>query len=211
MWNRVVRNAIVVAAIFLLPLAARPDHLRHPAPWLAAAVALVVLMSQPAVDLCESASRDASDRGSALGIFAAMIGAQVASSLQFAAGPAAQPAWTLAGGALLVVTGLALRLWAIRTLGRFFTSTVRVAESHRVVQGGPYQLLRHPSYTGALMTALGTAALLGSTVGAALVAVLCVPAYLYRIATEERALMNALGAEYAEYRSRTWGVLPGLR
>jgi protein-S-isoprenylcysteine O-methyltransferase len=114
-------------------------------------------------------------------------------------------------GVVMVFAGLVLRLWAIHTLGRFFTSTVQVGDGQRVVRSGPYRMLRHPSYAGALLTAFGTALVLHSSAGAALVITLCVPAYLYRVATEERALVAELGADYAEYRRHTWGIVPGVR
>src|ERR1043166_967426 len=57
----------------------------------------------------------------------------------------------------LMWIGLALRYWAIRTLGRFFRYKVVVQDEHRLVTTGPYRLLRHPSYTGALLTLIGVA------------------------------------------------------
>jgi protein-S-isoprenylcysteine O-methyltransferase len=211
MTRRFVANLLAVTIIYLPPVVASPMHLAHPALWIAALGALVTLLSQPVLDLREAASRSAPDRGSALAIFGSMIAAQVTSAWEFA-GRAVVPGelgWV--GGTLAIVLGLALRLWAIRTLGRFFTATVRVAGDQRIVSTGPYRRLRHPSYTGVLVAALGSAAVLGSVWGLALVGALCVPAYLYRIAIEERALVRELGATYEAYRQRTWGLLPGLR
>ena len=50
----------------------------------------------------------------------------------------------------------------MRELGRFFKFTVVVQADHQVVDTGPYRLIRHPSYTGLLMAALGLGIALGT-------------------------------------------------
>src|SRR5262245_41572676 len=59
----------------------------------------------------------------------------------------APTAW-LALGLVVAWLGMLLRLWAVRTLGPLFTTTVTVQPGHRVITGGPYRLVRHPSYLG---------------------------------------------------------------
>jgi protein-S-isoprenylcysteine O-methyltransferase Ste14 len=52
--------------------------------------------------------------------------------------------------ALVVLwTGIGLRLWAFRTLGRYFTFTVMTSADQSVVSNGPYRIIRHPGYAGA--------------------------------------------------------------
>jgi protein-S-isoprenylcysteine O-methyltransferase len=212
MLRRTLSSFAVCSLVFLGPLLAMPAALANPAPWLGMLFAMVTLLSQPKVDFRESASHSARDRGSALAIFVTMIAAQTAAVLEFALRqPAAPGPGIVVAGAFLAITGLTMRLWAIRTLGRFFTSTVRVANDHQVVQSGPYRRLRHPSYAGALLAALGITVALGSRLGFGLILILCVPAYLYRIAVEERALVAELGTSYSEYRARTWGLIPGVQ
>jgi protein-S-isoprenylcysteine O-methyltransferase Ste14 len=58
-------------------------------------------------------------------------------------------------GLLLVYVGIALRLYAIKVLGAYFTTTVAVAPEQPVIEEGPYRLIRHPAYTGSLITLLG--------------------------------------------------------
>src|SRR5207253_2803440 len=66
------------------------------------------------------------------------------------------PRWApVAVGLGLIIAGWALRRWSVRTLGRWFTVTVTVEPDQRVVDTGPYRLLRHPSYTGMLVSLLG--------------------------------------------------------
>ncbi len=77
-----------------------------------------------------------------------------------------------------------------------------------VIQSGPYRLIRHPSYTGALITLLGMG--LALTNWASLIAALVIPAvgFLYRISIEERVLVEALGNPYREYMQRTCRLIP---
>jgi protein-S-isoprenylcysteine O-methyltransferase len=117
--------------------------------------------------------------------------------------------WRWAGLALMA-GGEALRIWAIGTLGRFFTPVVRTQAGQGVVRRGPYRLLRHPSYTGTFCTLVGVGLAVGCGGGADLLLALPLPAYLYRIHVEERALLAALGAEYAAYMRATWRVVPGI-
>lgn len=113
-------------------------------------------------------------------------------------------------GVALMAGGLIWRGWAIWTLGRFFTASVRTQDGQRVVRSGPYRWVRHPSYTGTFATLIGFGLALGTAPGALLMLLIPLPAYLYRIAVEERTLLAALGADYAAYMQATRRLLPGL-
>ncbi len=113
-------------------------------------------------------------------------------------------------GLPLMVAGLLLRAWANRTLGAFYTRTLVTTAQQRIVNTGPYRLLRHPGYLGNLMLWLG-AALATATWIAMLLALVALPgAYLYRIRTEEAMLRKTFGAAFEEYQARTWRLVPGL-
>src|SRR5438128_10228987 len=58
-------------------------------------------------------------------------------------------------GIFLMFLGVLVRQYAIAILGRFFSLSVQISEDHKVVEKGPYRLVRHPSYTGVLSTPLG--------------------------------------------------------
>ena len=118
--------------------------------------------------------------------------------------------WPLAVGLAVFALGLALRAWAVHELGRFFKFTVVVQADHRVVDTGPYRLIRHPSYTGLLMAELGLGIALGTW--------LSIPACLLppligfgvRIRSEERVLARELGDPYRAYMARTDRLIPGV-
>jgi protein-S-isoprenylcysteine O-methyltransferase Ste14 len=110
----------------------------------------------------------------------------------------------------ITALGIGLRDWAVMTLGRFFTMTVMVATNQTVVKSGPYRRLRHPAYTGSILTLVGFPLALGTWVGALFVFLLTVGGFLYRVRVEEKALLETLGADYCDYMQHTWRFFPGL-
>lgn len=113
-------------------------------------------------------------------------------------------------GTALAFTGLALRRWAIHTLGRFFTVDVATFADQRVVDAPPYRRVRHPAYSGSILSLMGTTLMLGHGLGLALVALAIVVTFGYRVRLEERALLEALGEPYAAYMRRTKRFVPYL-
>jgi protein-S-isoprenylcysteine O-methyltransferase Ste14 len=113
-------------------------------------------------------------------------------------------------GIVLMLAGIALRWYAVSILGRFFTFEVAVHSGQTVVSAGPYRYIRHPSYTGALITLIGLGLALGNWAGLlALVACMGI-GYAYRISIEEAALTAALGEPYKQYARRTRRLVPFL-
>ncbi|MGA7914639.1 MAG: isoprenylcysteine carboxylmethyltransferase family protein [Candidatus Acidiferrales bacterium] len=111
-------------------------------------------------------------------------------------------------GIVLMWLGLAFRYYAMRVLGRYFTFQVDVRAEQTVIEAGPYRYIRHPSYTGALITVLGLGLTLGNWAGI-LAMLTCIGiGYAYRIHVEEAALLAGLGAPYKEYMGRTQRLVP---
>lgn len=113
-------------------------------------------------------------------------------------------------GVVLILVGLAFRFYAMSFLGRFFTYRVAVQSDQTVIERGPYKYIRHPSYTGALITLLGVALALGNWAGLTVLLGLMGIAYAYRISVEEAALVAALGEPYRQYMGRTRRLVPFL-
>lgn len=113
-----------------------------------------------------------------------------------------------AAGVAVWLGGIALRLYSIRVLGRFFTYDVAISKGQHVVEQGPYRWLRHPSYTGGLLAALGFGMTLTNWVALLLPAACMAAGYVYRIPIEEQALVRGLGPEYSAYMGRTWRLIP---
>lgn len=111
-------------------------------------------------------------------------------------------------GIALIWAGIAFRLWAIRTLGKFFNTRVVVTQDQRLIATGPYKYLRNPSYTGVVMIFLGFGVAIGNWVSLiTLLAFGCLP-FVLRIAVEDRALAARFGQEYEAYRRNTWSLIP---
>jgi protein-S-isoprenylcysteine O-methyltransferase Ste14 len=142
-------------------------------------------------------------------IFTVFVSIILALSFGYA-GVGVLPDWAFYLGIFLMFLGVLIRQWAIAVLGQFFSLTVRVAEDHRVVEKGPYRLVRHPSYTGVLITFIGLGLAVQSW-GALLVLLgVFSAAFGYRMRVEEKTLLSELGDNYASYMKRTKRIIPYL-
>jgi protein-S-isoprenylcysteine O-methyltransferase Ste14 len=113
-------------------------------------------------------------------------------------------------GLALMVAGLAFRAYAMRQLGRLFIPEVRVQPGQKLVQAGPYRLLRHPSYTGMLITVLGYGLALTNWLSLAVLLAVAGLVFGWRMRVEEAALLEAFGDEYRAYMQRTKRLIPWL-
>jgi protein-S-isoprenylcysteine O-methyltransferase len=116
--------------------------------------------------------------------------------------------WLLIAGLLLALCGIAGRQWSVATLGSFFTTSVEVQSDHRIVNRGPYAILRHPSYTGELLTVIGLSLALGSWLSCLVATVFALGGLARRIAVEERALAERLGPEWAAFAQTRKRLIP---
>ncbi|MEV4256881.1 isoprenylcysteine carboxylmethyltransferase family protein [Spirillospora sp. NPDC049652] len=110
--------------------------------------------------------------------------------------------------ATIMLVGLAVRFWAIVTLGKFFRSSVHVQEGHRVVSDGPYRFVRHPSYTGLMLLFIGASLTFGNLVALVVFLVGVSIAMLIRIRVEERVLSEELGDAYREFARTRARLIP---
>lgn len=104
--------------------------------------------------------------------------------------------------------GIALRWYSIFYLGRYFTVNVAIQPGHRVIDSGPYRFIRHPSYTGSLLSVFGFALSFYNWASLTIVIVGSTCAMLWRIQVEEAALREALHPQYGTYMQRTKRLLP---
>jgi protein-S-isoprenylcysteine O-methyltransferase len=205
------RQAILLWAIALGVLwALWPPALALPQLWALLVVSVLVNVLQPAYALTATAG-GREDRGTFVQIVGSVYATQVAGLFELVVRkPGALPFDVAAWAALMTMgAGLALRAWAVRTLGRSFTLEIRVESGQEVIQHGPYRWLRHPSYTGAWLTVVAGCVLLGSWVTAALGAILLAAGFWRRIRHEERLLVLRCPG-YSAYAARTGALLPRL-
>jgi protein-S-isoprenylcysteine O-methyltransferase Ste14 len=113
-------------------------------------------------------------------------------------------------GLVLMGVGIAIRQWAIVLLGQFFTVDVRVHPDQIVVERGPYRWVRHPSYTGLIVTFIGLGLALGNWAALAWLIVAPTAGLVVRIRFEERALVEGLGEPYRRFAASRARLIPGL-
>jgi len=112
-------------------------------------------------------------------------------------------------GVFLAAAGGALRIYPVFVLGRRFSGLVAIQAGHTLVTAGIYGVIRHPSYLGLLINALGWALVFRSGAGVLLTASV-IPALLARIRAEETLLRAHFGSEYERYCQRTSRLIPGI-
>jgi len=123
--------------------------------------------------------------------------------------------WTIDGGVtrwvgvFLFAIGGTLRLWPVFTLGNRFSGLVAIQPGHKLVTAGIYSAIRHPSYLGLIISALGWGLAFRSGVGVLLTVLLIVP-IVGRMRAEENLLETQFGTEYDAYRARTSRLIPGV-
>jgi protein-S-isoprenylcysteine O-methyltransferase Ste14 len=110
--------------------------------------------------------------------------------------------------AALTLAGLLFAWWARIHLGRLWSGSITRKEGHRVVDTGPYALVRHPIYTGLIFALFATAAA-QATARALAGAVLIAFGFWLKARAEERFLAAELGADaYGAYRRRVPMLMP---
>jgi len=112
-------------------------------------------------------------------------------------------------GVILFAAGGALRIWPVYVLGNRFSGLVAIQPGHTLLTTGIYGVIRHPSYLGLLLNALGWGLAFRSWAGV-LLAALLLPLLLARIRSEEALLRAQFGAAYDAYCARTSRLIPGV-
>ncbi len=177
--------------------------------------ALGFAVSEVSIRLRSATNRGGSrvDRGSIVAVVVALVAGVLAAIWCAGNVPATAISlqWTaFVIGLVMMWLGVALRQWAVWTLGRFFTVVVRVAANQTVVETGPYRWVRHPSYTGLLLTLVGLGAALGNWLSVLALATLPTVGLVIRIRVEEREILAGLGEPYRKYAEGRRRLLPGI-
>lgn len=111
---------------------------------------------------------------------------------------------------VVMVLGLALRIWAAIVLGEYYTRTLLTMREQSVVERRPYSKIRHPGYLGNIFLWTGLGVVSSNIITAFVFPPMFVAVYLYRISVEEQMLVKEIGPDYVRYQRRTWKLIPHL-
>jgi len=110
-------------------------------------------------------------------------------------------------GILITLAGLGFAVWARIHLGKYWSYMPEIKVNHKLIRTGPYQLVRHPIYTGILFAFAGTAIVIGE-VWALFAILMMLAAFLGKIWWEEKVLLEEFGEEYVRYKEEVKALIP---
>jgi protein-S-isoprenylcysteine O-methyltransferase Ste14 len=113
--------------------------------------------------------------------------------------------------AVVALLGISFTWWARIHLGRFWSNAITHKEDHRIIDTGPYGMVRHPIYTGLIVAILATGVAVAtwtSLLGALLISF----GQWRKARMEEKFLSAELGpAAYGAYCRRVPMIVPFIR
>jgi len=116
----------------------------------------------------------------------------------------------LYAGLFIILIGMMIRFYAIWSLGRLFTVNVTIRESHTVKKDGIYRMVRHPSYSGSLLSFVGFGISLNNWISLLTITIPVAAAFIYRIKIEEHLLIAQFGEDYLDYKKKTYYLIPWI-
>ena len=108
----------------------------------------------------------------------------------------------------MVILDLVVRIRSILTLKNRFIYSVAKVEDHKLIETGIYKKIRHPGYLGQLIIFIGVSISLSNWISILLMVIPIAIGYHYRIAVEERFMIEQFGQQYSDYLKRTKKLIP---
>jgi protein-S-isoprenylcysteine O-methyltransferase Ste14 len=110
-------------------------------------------------------------------------------------------------GTAFAIMGVAFAIWSRQLLRNNWSGEIAIMEGQRLIHSGPYAIVRHPIYTGMLLTLLGTM-LVAATVGSVLGFVLAIISLWPKAHMEEQFLMAEFRELYINYQHKVKFLIP---
>lgn len=208
--NKIVFSIVAIIVLNLVPLLGHPELLLHYKTLILVVAAACLWLSQPAYSKKDAKEHEESDKKSIL-IILIMSSLSVIFSVvewAYATDTTYSSLWLTSIGLVMLISGIGIRIWAIRTLGRHFTATVTLKNDHQFISTGPYRLVRHPSYLGAFMAIVGCPVFLNALWATLFSFIFMTIAYVIRITVEEKMLTSYFGRSYEKYKRNTKMIIP---
>lgn len=111
-------------------------------------------------------------------------------------------------GLFLIIAGMSLRLFAIFSLKTYFNANVSIHHDHKLKTDGIYSIVRHPSYTGALLSFFGLGLSQGNWISLLIIFIPITIAFIYRINIEEKVLSENFKDDYLDYKRKSKKLIP---
>lgn len=208
--NKVAFALVVMLLVIIMPLMGDVHLIFTFQTAMIVITSLLLMLTQPKFSVSETKENRNTDKNSVLLIIAASCLSVIMAEIEWAYwGIPNESLNALAVlGLIMMVGGIAFRIWAIRTMGRNFTATVRIKKEHELIQTGPYSIVRHPSYTGAFLMITGIPVFLGSVFSIFLSVFMMTAVYYIRIKSEEKVLVDHFGDIYLNYAKNKKKLFP---
>jgi protein-S-isoprenylcysteine O-methyltransferase Ste14 len=208
---KIISITVFILLAYVLPLLGKPELIPSIQVGILGIFVSVLFATQPPVRITETKEDKSSDKYSLVLILVGYLIGQLATVTEWAYFTGYRDwawDWQTIVGLSLMTTGTIFRVWCIRTLGKFFTATVKTQQDQRVITSGAYKVVRHPSYSGAFIAAVGSSIFMHAVFAALFTFVVLFIAYYIRIKAEEETLVREFGEEYESYRKRTKKLVP---
>ncbi|MBK7451041.1 MAG: isoprenylcysteine carboxylmethyltransferase family protein [Anaerolineales bacterium] len=110
-------------------------------------------------------------------------------------------------GLLITIPGFVLMQAGEKYLAKQFSIEVTLQKDHKLIQSGPYKVVRHPRYLGILIFFTGVSLTFRSLLGIFTVLALAL-VLIWRVFAEEKMMYEEFGKEWEEYQAKTWRLVP---
>lgn len=109
-------------------------------------------------------------------------------------------------GYAIFISGIALRIWALKELGQFYSPVIALKAEHQIINSGPYRTFRHPLHTGTFLKISGLAFLspLWLAIPSALIALVL---GLVSSRIEDQLHLKHFGEPFRKFYLSTWDLI----
>jgi protein-S-isoprenylcysteine O-methyltransferase Ste14 len=111
-------------------------------------------------------------------------------------------------GLIFVFLGMTIRIIAVLTLREYYTKTLKIIDTHKVINRGIYNIIRHPGYLGVITFLTGCGLLTGNLISITLIILIVPYSYSKRIMVEEQMLLDNFKDDYKNYMESTYKLIP---
>jgi len=110
----------------------------------------------------------------------------------------------------LLYLGMMIRIFAVYSLGKYFTVDVTIRDQHRLKTDGLFKMVRHPNYLALLLSFSSIGIFYNNWIALLVVVVPITLSFIMRIDIEEKVLIQHFGEEYQAYAKKTKRLIPGI-